>query len=115
MTRAFLRRGTVAWGSLDPVEGREQGGRRPLLVVASDTYLATVTTLCLVLPVTSVDRGWPNHVFLRGDVDLATASWAMTEQPRTVSRGRLHEVLGGVDEETLTEVDVYLRDFFALR
>lgn len=102
------------WAGLDPVQGREQAGRRPVLVVASDAYLEVVDTLTIVVPVTTVDRGWPNHVPLSGRTGLARASWAMTEQPRTIDRGRVRELAGQVDEATLRAVDVWLRDFLAL-
>jgi mRNA interferase MazF len=42
------------------------------------------------------------------------SSWAMTEQPRTLDRGRLHEVAGQVDAATEAAVDAWLRDFLAL-
>lgn len=51
------RRGSVVWVSLDPVNGREQSGRRPVVVVASDAYVAVVTTLVIAVPVTTVGRG----------------------------------------------------------
>ena len=110
-----LWRGSVCWAELDPTRGREQGGRRPVLVVASHAYLDVVTSLALVVPVTSVDRGWPNHVPLRGAAGLDRPSWAMTEQIRTVSRDRLVAVAGVVDDETLADVDVFLADFLGLR
>ncbi|WP_239073307.1 type II toxin-antitoxin system PemK/MazF family toxin [Sediminihabitans luteus] len=109
-----LHRGSVVWVDLDPTVGREQSGRRPALVVASEEYLRTVTTLVVVVPVTGVDRGWSNHVPLRGRHGLARPSWAMTEQPRTVSRTRVHDVAGLVDARTLTEVDGWLRDMLGL-
>jgi mRNA interferase MazF len=110
-----LRRGTVAWAELDPVRGREQSGRRPILVVASDLYLRHADTLAIIVPVTTVDRGWPNHVPLRGStLSLEQPSFAMTEQPRTVTRERLVDMLGVVDAATMREVDVWLRDFLAL-
>jgi len=106
-----LWRGSVAWADLSPTRGREQAGRRPVLVVASRGYLETITTLVVVLPVTGVDRGWPNHVQLRGPHGLDRASWAITEQIRTIARDRLTDVAGLVDDATLGDVDVYLRDF----
>ena len=73
-----LWRGSVAWADLSPTRGGEQAGRRPVLVVASRGFLETITTLVVVLPVTGVDRGWPNHVQLRGPHGLDRASWAIT-------------------------------------
>ena len=98
------------WAELDPGRGREQSGRRPVLVIASAEYLRAVTTLAIVVPVTTVDRGWPNHINL-GDCGLPRPSWAMTEQPRTLSRERLVGQAGRVDRETLAEVRSWLRDF----
>ncbi|WP_448062606.1 type II toxin-antitoxin system PemK/MazF family toxin [Cellulomonas hominis] len=109
--RLALWRGAVAWANLDPTRGREQSGRRPVLVVASDAYLETVTTLAIVVPVTTVDRGWPNHIRLAGLPGLDRPSWAMTEQVRTIARDLLVSVVGHTDDATLREVDVYLRDF----
>ncbi len=104
------------WAELDPVRGREQAGRRPALVIASDLYLEQADTLAIIVPVTTNNRGWPNHVLLKGpDLALDQPSFAMTEQPRTVTRDRLFELAGTVDGATMKEVDQWLRDFLALQ
>jgi mRNA interferase MazF len=105
----------VVWLDFDPVKGREQGGRRPALVIASDGYLARATSIAVVLPITTTDRGWPNHIRLRGQtLTLDRASFAMTEQPRTIDRRRITETAGEVDEPTMREIAVWLRDFLDL-
>ncbi|MFT4215540.1 MAG: type II toxin-antitoxin system PemK/MazF family toxin [Microbacterium sp.] len=110
-----LRRGMVVWAELDPARGREQAGRRPALVIASDLYLEQADTLAIVLPCTTRDRGWPNHVKLVGqDLNLSGETYAMTEQPRTITRERLFDIAGVIDIGVMREVDVWLRDFLAL-
>jgi mRNA interferase MazF len=105
----------VVWAELDPVRGREQAGRRPALVVASDLYLEQADALAIIVPCTTRDRGWPNHVKLSGEnLDLPGETYAMTEQPRTVTRERLFGVAGMIDVGTMREVDGWLRDFLAL-
>ncbi|QIM17383.1 type II toxin-antitoxin system PemK/MazF family toxin [Leucobacter insecticola] len=105
----------VVWAELDPTRGREQAGRRPALVVASDLYLEQADTLAIIVPATSRDRGWPNHVPLVGaQLSLPQTTFAMTEQPRTITRDRLVGVAGVVDPEVMREVDGWLRDFLAL-
>lgn len=107
-----LRRGMVVWTDLDPARGREQAGRRPALVIASDQYLEQADTLAIVVPATTRDRGWPNHVRLVGqDLQLGQTTFAMTEQPRTIARERILGVAGMVSVEVMREVDVWLRDF----
>ena len=110
-----LQRGMVVWAELDPVRGREQAGRRPALVIASDLYLEQADSLAIIVPATTTDRGWPNHVPLTGSkLMLTQPTYAMTEQPRVVTRERLFDVAGIVDAATMHAVDGWLRDFLAL-
>lgn len=114
MTSLDLAPGVVAWATLEPVRGREQGGHRPVLVIASAGYLDAVTTLAIVLPITTTDRGWPNHVRIDGASGLDRPSWIMTEQPRTLSRERLTGIAGEVSTECLAEVRTWVGDFLDL-
>ena len=62
-------------------------------------FLAAVTTLVIALPITTVDRGWPNHIPVEGPSGLTLPSWIMTEQPRTLSRDRLTGTSGRASRE----------------
>ena len=114
MTTLDLAPGAVAWAALEPVRGREQGGHRPILIVASSGYLDAVTTLVIALPITTTDRGWPNHIRVNGQSGLDRPSWVMTEQPRTLSRERLTGVAGEVSHDCFTAVRTWLGDFLDL-
>ena len=109
-----ISHGSIAWTIMEPVKGREQGGHRPVLVVSSADYLDVVTTLAIVVPITSVDRGWPNHVPVRGQAGLPSGSWAMTEQIRTISRGRITRVDGLASHQCMAEVRQWIADFLDL-
>lgn len=110
-TSPELACGAIHWTELSPRVGREQGGRRPALVVASHGFLEVVDALAIVVPVTSVDRGWPNHVALAGP---GRPSLAVTEQVRAVGRSRLHGALGVASPHELAEVRRWLADFLDL-
>lgn len=111
-----VRRGDIVWADFSRTRGREQAGQRPAVIVASNDYLESVPNLVIAVPVTTVDRGWPHHVRLGGAaMKLHKPSWALTEQPRTISRDRLARTAGGVDAECLAEIDRWLRDFFGLQ
>lgn len=91
-------RGDVAWLSMDPVQGREQRGHRPHLVL-SDERLARTTGLVIGVPMTSVQRPWATRVTLGGD------SYAIAEQPRTFSISRVTKVdRKGYDVEPVVRV-----------
>ena len=109
----MIRPGSVVWVDLDPVQGREQGGRRPAVVVSSADHLAAATTLVTVVPATSRDRGWPNHVALQGRTGLDVATFAMTEQVRTIARGRLSSTSGEIEEASLVEITEWVRRWLA--
>lgn len=110
-----LERGSIAWVDLDPTSGREQRGSRPALVVSSAEYLASVRDLVIVVPITSVDRGWPHHIPVDGArTGLSKPSFAMTEQPRTISITRITRRTGTAGIETMREVDRWLVDFLGL-
>ena len=111
MSDLDLAPGVVAWATLEPVPGREQGGHRPVLVVTSTGYLDAITTLVIVLPISTADRGWLNHILIDGPSGLDRPSWIMSEQPRTLSHDRITGIAGRVSQECLDTVRVWLRDF----
>jgi mRNA interferase MazF len=94
--------------------GREQEGRRPVVVVADHDYLVPVDALAIVMPLTKVDRGWPNHVHALGDTGIDGASWIMTEQIRTISRKRLRTHAGSLSPESLNRVKWWASVFLGL-
>lgn len=110
-----LRRGDVVWADFSPTRGREQDGQRPALIIASNDYLESVPNLVIALPVTTIDRNWPHHVRLAGpELKLNRASWALTEQPRAISRDRLARRAGRVNRDCMAEIDSWVRDFMGL-
>ena len=108
-----LHQGAVVWAWLEPTIGREQTGRRPVVVVSSAGYIDVVTALLIVVPVSRTDRGWPNHVRLSGVPELPD-SFAITEQPRTISRERLGDQIGDLDDDCLADILQWLADFLDL-
>ncbi|MDO4241397.1 MAG: type II toxin-antitoxin system PemK/MazF family toxin [Microbacteriaceae bacterium] len=109
-----IRRGDLFWAELDPVRGREQAGRRPVLVIASDLFLEQADTLAIIVPCTTNDRGWPNHIRLTGVTTLNKPTFAMTEQPRTITRDRLAGYIGSATAQDMDKISVWLRDFLEL-
>jgi mRNA interferase MazF len=110
-----LAPGDVIWVRPEIAVGREQAGRgrRPALVVAGAGYLQTIDPLALVVPITTADRGWPNHIEVFG-TKLEQRSWAMSEQIRTISRERVVARAGHANDATLATVRSWLADFLDL-
>jgi len=100
------RRGEVWLARFDPIEGREQAGVRPALVLSVDSFNASRADLVAVLPITSKPRpGNPFRIEVQSpEGGLTVVSYIIGEQVRTVSAGRLMKRLGTVSGATMTKV-----------
>ena len=100
------RRGEVWLVGFDPVEGHEQAGRQPALVLSVGAFNASRAELVAVLPLTSRPR--PNNPFrvevLPPEGGLSTTRYVIGEQLRTVSTRRLIKAIGKVPPAILTKV-----------
>ena len=111
MVTPALVPGVVAWAELGPGVGREQSGRRPVVVVSTKLHLRAVDSLVTVVACTSRDRDWDNHIALSGPTGLAQPTFAMTEQVRTISRERIFTASGYVDAPCLNVITEWVKDW----
>lgn len=92
--------------NLDPIQGSEQRGMRPVLVISNDivNHLLPIST---VLPLSSIkpgDKIYPTEIELpSASTGLPRDSVAMAQQIRTVSHTRLDNCLGILTDSTLQE------------
>lgn len=85
------RRGDCYWANLDPTEGHEQAGRRPVLVLSDDRYNRR-SGMIVMVPLTTRQRLSPPF-----SIDLGTLrkearspkSFALPAQVRALSATRL--------------------------
>lgn len=112
MNGAPPRRGGVYAARLDPVEGSEQGGTRPVVVVSHDDFNAAMP-IVTVVPCTGYRgprRIYSSEVLLtRGTGGLRLDSLVMCHQIRTASRTRLGRKLGSLDATAMSAIAAGLR------
>ncbi len=107
---AYPHRGEIWLADLRPTRGREQAGRRPVLVLSVDFFNAGPADLVVVLPLTSTQRDIPLHVNVRkGDGGTRNDSAILCEAIRSVSKDRLISRLGMLSHEVMAEVEDRLR------
>jgi len=102
-----VRRGDVFDARLDPTEGSEQGGTRPVIVVSRDA-INQASGVILVMPCTSYrgQRIYPSQALLPApDGGLAVDSLAMAEQTRSLSKSRLIRRRGRLSDAGLREAE----------
>lgn len=99
-----IRRGEIRWADLDPVRGREQAGRRPVLVVSHDVFNERSGTVIAVALTSQPQRaGFPLTLELLGTA-LPKPSWVKISQIRTLARERIGAPLGEISAEELASV-----------
>lgn len=94
----------ILWANLDPVSGSEQAGNRPVLVVSAEEVNQALP-IVTVLPLTSTKRKvYPTEVFLKKEkTGLPRDSIVMAHQIRTISKNRLGEKCGMIEDTATRE------------
>ena len=101
---AHILRGDIRWADLDPVRGREQSGRRPVLVISQDVFNErSGTVIALALTSQPPTAGFP-LTYPLPSAGLPKPSWVKISQVRTLSVERLGEKLGSAQPEDLDEI-----------
>ncbi len=101
---ARILRGDILWADLDPVRGKEQAGRRPVLVLSQDVFNErSGTVIAVVLTSQEPAVGYPLAIEIRS-VPLPKRSWVKISQIRTLSTDRLSGLLGRLSPEEIQSV-----------
>jgi mRNA interferase MazF len=101
---AGILRGEVRWADLNPVRGREQAGRRPVLILSHDIFNQRSGTV-IAMAITSQPQraGFPLTIPLEPK-RLKRPSWVKISQIRTLSVERIGKKLGTVEPEQMTKI-----------
>lgn len=99
----FLR-GDIVWADLNPVKGREQSGRRPVLIVSHDVFnQRSATVITVALTSQPQKAGFPLTLELDAK-KFDKKVWVKISQVRTLSVARLGKKIGRVSPEILNTV-----------
>jgi len=101
---ARVLRGDIVWADLDPTQGHEQLGRRPVLVLSQDVFNErSGTVIACALTSQEPRAGFPLTLELSVP-KLPKRSWVKISQIRTLSVKRLGKKLGRASVEQLDQV-----------
>ncbi|HEV3305376.1 MAG TPA: type II toxin-antitoxin system PemK/MazF family toxin [Candidatus Sulfotelmatobacter sp.] len=111
-------RGDVFSARLDPTEGSEQAGTRPIVVVSRDSINAN-SPVVVVLPITdaaNVKRLYPSHTQLpKGSGGLKMDSVAKAEQIRAIQVSRFVSYFGRLDRDIMARIEEAIRITLVLK
>lgn len=106
-----LSRGDVVRVRLDPVEGSEQAGERPALII-SPTVIIKHSSVILVAAITSkkTDRLHPfETLIVPPEGGLLMKSKVMLTQMRSIDKSRITRRYGCVSDDVMLEVENAIR------
>lgn len=103
-----MKRGEVYDARLEPIEGSEQGGTRPVIVVSRDVINVN-SSVVLAVPCTTYKpnkRIYPTQVLIKAsDGALDKDSIAMADQVRVLSKTRFLNLRGKLSEDVIAQLD----------
>ncbi len=107
-----MKRGDIFDARLNPTEGSEQAGVRPVVIVSRDAINSN-SSVVVVVPLTkaaNVPRNYPNNVTIAlGEGGLAYESVLLGGQIRAISKTRLLRQRGALSSQTMQQIDRALR------
>lgn len=107
-----VQRGDVFKANLQPTEGSEQSGIRPVVVISRDAINKS-SPVVVVVPFTDAankTRIYPSHIrFKAGTAGLTLDSIAVCEQVRAISKTRLQSVLGKLNRSEMASIDAAIK------
>jgi mRNA interferase MazF len=103
-----MKRGEIYDARLEPVEGSEQGGTRPVIIVSRDAINA-YSPVVLAVPCTTYQtnkRIYPTQVLLTPpEGGLSNDSIAMADQVRVLSKSRLLRLRGMLSDRMMEQLN----------
>jgi len=92
-----MKQGDIWIADLEPVQGSEQGGKRPVLVISGNA-MNDALSIVLAVPLSSKIKSYPTAVRIRPNSanGLSKETEALPFQVRAVTKGRLKKRIGTV-------------------
>lgn len=108
MRDGTMRRGDVYDADLEPTQGSEQAGTRPIVIVSRDATNAA-SGIVIGVPCTTYRperRLYPSQVVLHApDGGLGVDSVRLCEQVRVLAKRRLRRLRGSLSPQALARID----------
>jgi len=106
--KGAIVRGDIFYATLHGAEGSEQGGVRPVVVIQNNVGNRYSPTL-VVAPITSSSiknkKELPTHVKVGAVAGLEEDSVVLTEQIRTLNKGRLGKFITTLQDDMMKRID----------
>lgn len=95
----------IYWADLNPVKGKEQKGKRPVVIISGNTMNKNLGVF-IICPISSKIKNYAGCVNLEKNKtnNLSENSEIITFQIRTISKERMIKKIGEITDEQLKEI-----------
>jgi mRNA interferase MazF len=101
---ARILRGEILWADLNPIQGHEQAGLRPVLILSPEIFNEhSGTVIAMALTRQPQRAGFPLSMEITS-VSLPKPTWVKISQIRTLSVERLGKRMGRVSDDEMSQV-----------
>ena len=103
----------IYWANLDPIKGKEQKGKRPVVIISGNTMNKNLG-IFIICPISSKIKDYVGTVKLKKDKinKLSIDSEIITFQIRTISKERILKKIGEITDEQLKDIFYTLNEVF---
>lgn len=101
---ARILRGDIVWADLEPTQGNEQAGLRPVLILSHDVFNERSGTVIAVALTSQPQKAQFPLTLELSHLKLPKKSWVKISQIRTLSVLRLKKKIARVTPEVLSQV-----------
>ena len=99
-----ILRGEIYWANLDATRGKEQSGKRPVLVISEDVFNEhSGTVIAIAITSQAQSAGFPLTLEL-AETKLPKRSWVKMGQVRTLAAERIGKRLARISPAELDQV-----------
>ena len=106
-----MRQKDIYWANLNPVRGREQQGRRPVVIVSGNAMNDNLGVF-IICPISTKIKNYVGCLTLAKNKlnNLSADSEVFTFQIRTIAKERLVKKIGEITDQELRELISLLND-----
>jgi|SRR3989344_2977552 len=103
----------IYWANLNPTKGKEQKGKRPVVVISGNTMNKNLGVF-IICPISSKIKNYAGCVNLEKNKinKLNEDSQIITFQIRTIAKERMIKKIGEITNEQLKEIFYSLNEIF---
>ena len=106
-----IKRGSIFLANLEPVQGSEQGGIRPVLILQNDTSNKH-SPITIIAAITSKEfnKEFPTNVLVsKTDSGLNKDSTILFNQIKTIDKSRILKKIISLDQFLMSQVDMAIK------